>query len=256
MGHCIALSLKTGLHASLVHGAGIYRPEKMSDLHCTAISASGPCMVSIAHDCTYAFMQFLEDHPGSVRDFAEIICVASPDQSSQEAVISATDKLVDLGADPGRLRIFLVDAPRDVPVHDAFSVLKTHLDAARYPNCTLDAVLQASTVFDRLRGYRVSASRILRGEIDFARELAEARESGIDDRTLRACAAKLLAQRALLGMKKEIALAFNALKLSGYLDASESENRGNALASMQPVQTSSPDSSAHATERREEAGVM
>ena len=189
------------------------RADRLDQLYCMLAATPHPCCVVVPPQSSGAVLAFLEEHPGTANDFECIICTVTPNEESQQAAAQTIIRLADMGVDCANIRVALTGAPDAVPVREAFGRLVGHLSTPRLEGISLDAVLQASRVFERVKDLQLPISSILQGTVDFQDELAHAREAGEPEHNLHALARKLLVQRALLGCEHNITQALDALRL-------------------------------------------
>ncbi|MGF7136687.1 hypothetical protein P3T40_008200 [Paraburkholderia sp. EB58] len=191
------------------------RTTQLAHFYCTRAAAHDPCTAVVSAQAVPAMLDFLEEHTGTVGDFASIVCTVTPDPASQQTVADTLTRLSSMGAAPQNLAVVFTQAPRAISVQEAFAQLAAHIASGRFPAISYEAVLYQSKVFERARDLQLPIGAMLRGEVDFGISLEQARQAGEPDHLLHELARKLLAQRALIGCKAEIDQALEALRMPG-----------------------------------------
>lgn len=190
-----------------------FRPDQLEQLYCKLATATTPCTVVVWARAVPETIAFLEQHPGTINDFAPVVCTTTQDAASQQSVTDRLARLSHMGADHSRLSGVFAQAPRAVPVEEAFAQLVAHVVSGNYRGVSVDAALYQSAVFTRVRDLQLPVGAMLRGEVDYQISLRLAHWDREPEHVLRQFARQLMVQRALAGCKAEIARALNALRV-------------------------------------------
>ncbi|EUC14328.1 hypothetical protein [Paraburkholderia hospita] len=127
------------------------RPDRLDEMYCTVATTRHACSVIVSAQCVPSVLAFLEEHEGTAGDFTSIICTATPRAESQSAAMQTIERLIGIGADPAKLGVIFTQAPRELPMREAFSQLANQLSTGQFPNVNLETMLPTSTAFERAR---------------------------------------------------------------------------------------------------------
>jgi hypothetical protein len=190
-----------------------FHPGQLEQLYCKLAAARDPCTVVVSARAVTATLEFLEQRPGTVDDFASVICTAAADSSSQQRVADRLTRLSRMGADHNKLGVAFTQAPRAATVEEAYRQLVNHVVSGNFSGVCLDVVLYRSTLFERIRDLQLPIDAMLRGEVDYRTPLKLARRDREPEHVLHQLAQQLMVQRELAGCKAEITRALDALRV-------------------------------------------
>jgi hypothetical protein len=187
-------------------------PNQLEQLYYQLPASRSVCTVVVSANAVPATLEFLEQHQGTVSDFASVICTTTPCAASQQSVADRLPRVSRMGVDQSQLGVFFTQAPRTGTVEEAYGQLVAFI-RDNFPRISLEAVLQHSSIFTRIRDLQLPVATALRGEVDYKAALEQAHKNCEPEDVLNQLARQLMVQRALSGCKAEISRALNTLRI-------------------------------------------
>ena len=187
-------------------------PNQLEQLYYQLPASRRVCTVVVSANAVPATLEFLEQHQGTVSDFASVICTTTPNASSQQSVADRLPRLSRMGVDQSQLGVLFTQAPRTATVDEAYGHLVAFI-RDNFPRISLEAVLHHSSIFTRIRELQLPVATVLRGEVDYKAALEQAHKNCEPEDVLNQLARQLMMQRARSGWKAESSRALNTLRV-------------------------------------------